>query len=57
MEHTGRVVLVPEGVLLRYEQKQKLITANMMHKDTDMSNILHRVDIDDSDKQKLYYAN
>ena len=60
MKHAKRMVLVPEDVLHRYEQKQRLgtspIMANLMHKDTDMSNIL-RTDMDDSEKQKLYYAN
>lgn len=31
--------------------------ANMLHKETDMSNILQRTDMDDAEKQKLYYAN
>lgn len=55
------MVLVPEDVFTRFEQRQKLetspITANMMQKDTEMSNILHRTDMDDAQKQKLYYAN
>ena len=55
------MVLVAEDVLHRYEQKQRLetspIMANMMNKDADKSNILHRTDIDDSEKQKLHYEN
>lgn len=61
MKHAKRMVLVPEDTLQRYEQRQRLetspIMANMMHKDTDMSNILQRTDMDDDEKQKLYYAN
>ena len=61
MKHAKRMVFVPEDVLHGYEQKQRLetspIIANILHKDTDMSNILHRTDIDNSEKQKLYYAN
>ena len=60
MKHAKRMVLVPEDVLHRYEQKQRLetspIMANMMHADTDMSNILQRTDMDDAEKQKLYNA-
>ena len=40
MKHAKRMVLVPEDVLNRYEQKQKLETApimtNMMHQDTEI---------------------
>ena len=42
-------------------KKQRLetpqIMSNMMHKDADMSNILQCTDMDDEEKQKLYYAN
>ena len=55
------MVLVPEDVLQRYEQRQRLETSpimiSMMHKDADMSNVLQRPDMDDDEKQKLYYAN
>ena len=55
------MVLVPEDVLNRYEQKQKIetspITANMMHQDTAMSEILQSTDISNAEKQKLYNAN
>ena len=61
MKHTKRMVLIPEDALHRYEQRQRLdtapITSNMMQKDTDMSNVLQRSDIDDDEKQKLYHAN
>ena len=61
MKHAKRMVLVPEDVLNRYEQKQKIetspITANMMHQDTAMSEILQSTDISDAEKQKLYNAN
>ena len=55
------MVLVPEHVLNRYEQKQKLettpIMANMMHQDTEMSEILQSASMPDAEKQKLYNAN
>ena len=55
------MVLVPEDALRRYEQRQRLetspIMSNMMHKDTDMSNVLQRYDMDDDEKQKLYCVN
>ena len=55
------MVLVPEDVLNRYEQKQKIetppITSNMMHQDTAISEILQSTDMSDVEKQKLYNAN
>ncbi len=55
------MVLVPEHVLNRHEQKQKLettpIMANMMHQDTEMSEILQSASMPDAEKQKLYNAN
>ena len=40
------MVLVPEDAVNRYEQRQTLetspIMSNMMHKDTQMSNVLQR---------------
>ena len=57
MNHAKRMILVPEDVFARFEQKQKLETSplvtNMIQKDTEMSNILQRTDMDDADKQKL----
>ena len=57
MKHAKRMVLVPEDVLNRYEQKQKIetspITSNMMHQDTAMSEILQSTDMSDVEKQKL----
>ena len=59
MKHAKRMVLVPEDALNR--QRQRLETspliANMMHQDTELSNILQRTDLDDSEKHKLYNAN
>ena len=53
------MVLVPEDVLNRFEQKQKLETApivnNMLQKDIEMSGILYRKDLSDDEKQKLYH--
>jgi hypothetical protein len=61
MKHAKPMVLVPEDVLNRYEQKQKIetspITSNTMHQDTAMSEILQSTDISDAEKQKLYNAN
>ena len=55
-----RMVLVPEQALNRYEQRQRLetypIMANMLHKDTQMSNILQRDDVTIDEKQKLFNA-
>ena len=55
------MILVPEDVYARFEQKQKLETApivtNMIKTDEEMSNILERTDMDDTQKQKLYYTN
>ena len=55
------MVLVPEDVLNRYEQKKKLETApimtNMMHQDTEKSEILQSTSMPDAEKQKLYNAN
>ena len=56
-----RMVLIPEDMLNRYEQKQRIesspITNNMLQKDTMMTNILQRTDVNDTDKKKLYNAN
>ena len=51
-----RMILVPEDAYSRFEQKQKLETSpiinNMINTDTDMTNILQRTDVDDTEKQK-----
>ena len=56
-----RMILVPEDAYARFEQKQKLETSpiikNMINTDTDMTNILQRTDVDDTEKQKMYNAN
>ena len=55
-----RMILVPEDVYARFEQKQNLETSpimkNMINTDTDMTDILQRTDVDDTEKQKLYYV-
>ena len=55
------MILVPENAYARFEQKQKLETSpimkNMINTDTDMTDIPQRTDVDDTEKQKLYYAN
>jgi hypothetical protein len=54
------MVLVPEDVLSRYEQKQKIETSplvtGMMRQDADMSGILESENLTDAEKQKLYNA-
>ena len=61
MKSTKRMVLIPEDVLNRYEQRQRLesspIMTNMMYADKKMSDILQQDDISDDEKQKLYNAN
>ena len=54
------MVLVPEEAIQRYEQRQRLETSplmgTMMHKDTQISDILQRDDVPDDEKQKLFNA-
>ena len=54
------MVLVPEDAVNRYEQRQRLETpplmGTMMHKDTQISDILQRNDVPDDEKQKLFNA-
>ena len=60
MKHSKKMVLVPEEALQRYEQRQRLETSplmgTMMHKDTQISDILQRDDVPDDEKQKLFNA-
>ena len=52
------MALIPEEVLQRYEQRQRLETSplmgTVMHKDTQISDILQRDDVTDDEKQKLF---
>ena len=61
MKSVKKMILVPEDVFNRFEQKQKLetsaIVSNMMQKDADMSKLLYREDLNDDEKKKLYHAN
>ena len=61
MKSTKRMVLIPEDVLNRYEQRQRLesspIMSNMMYADKKMSDILQQDDMSDDENQKLYNAN
>ncbi len=61
MKHAKRMILVPEDMLNRYEQKQKIetspITATMMHKNAEMSNTLQQTDMPNDQKEKLFYTN
>ena len=56
MKHAKRMILVPEVVFARFEQKLETssIVTNMIKTDSKMSNILQRADMDDAQKQKLY---
>ena len=55
-----KMVLIPEEAIQRYEQRQRLETSplmgTMMHKDTQISDILQRDDVPDDEKQKLFNA-
>jgi len=55
------MILVPEDVFARFEQKQKIesspLVRNMINADREMTNVLQKTDMPDSEKQKLYYAN
>ena len=61
MKHTKRMILVPEDVYVRFEQKQKIesspLVRNMINADREMANVLQQTDMPDSEKQKLYYTN
>ena len=54
------MVLVSEEALQRYEQRQRLETSPLMgmmvHKDTQMLDILQRDDVHGDEKQKLFNA-
>ena len=54
------MVLIPEEAIQRYKQRQRLETSplmgTMMHKDTQISDILQRDDVPDDEKQKLFNA-
>ena len=54
------MVVVLEQALNRHEQKQRLetspIMANMLHKDTQMSNTLQRDDVTSDENKKLFNA-
>jgi hypothetical protein len=60
MKHAKRMVLVPEDVLKRYEQKQKIETSplvtGMMQQDMAMTGILESENLTEAEKQKLYNA-
>ena len=55
------MILVPEDVFARFEQKQKSesspLVRNMINADREMANVLQKTDMSDSEKEKLYYAN
>jgi hypothetical protein len=61
MKSAKRMVLIPEDMLNKFEQRQKLetppILSNMMQKDAEMSGILYRDDLNDDVKEKLYHTN
>jgi hypothetical protein len=61
MKSAKRMILIPEDMLNKFEQKQKLetppIVSSMIQKDAEMSRVLHRDDLNDDVKEKLYHAN
>ena len=61
MKHAKRMILVPEDVYARFEQKQNIesspMVRNMMNADREMTNVLQRTDVSDSEKEKLYHTN
>jgi hypothetical protein len=61
MKSAKRMVLIPEDLLNKFEQKQKLETSpivnNMIQKDAEMSRVLYRTDLNDDVREKLYHAN
>ena len=61
MKSVKKMILVPEDVFNKFEQKQKMetspIVTNMIQKDPDMSKLLYREDLNDDEKKKLYHAN
>lgn len=60
MKHAKRMALVPEEMLDRFEQKQKLetspITSDLLRSDIRLSDILEHSGLDDDEKQNLYNA-
>ncbi len=54
------MALVPEEMLDRFKQKQKLetspITSDLLRSNICMSDILEHCDLDDDERQKLYNA-
>jgi hypothetical protein len=58
MKHAKRMVLVPEDVLNRYEQQEKLETspntANMMYQDTEMSEFFKRAKMGYGEWENVY---
>ncbi len=54
------MVLVPEDMIKRHKQKQRLetlpIMSNMLQKDAQLFTILEEPNINDDLKEKLYYA-
>ena len=58
MNHTKRMVLVPEYTLERLQQRQKIltppVTQTLRNLDVEMSEILSNKHLDDEEKAKLY---
>ena len=61
MKHAKRMVLVPEDMAEKYEQRQRLrtspIMASMMGQDTMLNDILKQTDMSDAQRQKVFNAN
>ena len=61
MKHAKHMLLVPEDMIKKFEQKQRLetspILSNMLQKDAQLSTILEDPNVNDGLKDKLYYTN
>ena len=58
MNHTRRMVLVPENTLERLQQRQQIltppVTQTLKNLDNQMGDILENKQLDDEEKAKLY---
>lgn len=58
VNHTERMVLVPENTLDRLQQRQEILTPFVTHTlrslDSEMTDIVSRKQLDDEEKAKLY---
>ena len=58
MNHTKRMVLVPENTLERLQQRQQILTSpvtqTLRNLDSEMTDILSSKELDDEQKPRLY---